>query len=331
MNATAPTCTVPAAELPRGRAAALSAAEAPPRRLLVFLAFAAIYLIWGSTYLAIAVAVDGMPPFLLAGARYVVAGGVLAAIAYARGASLRAVHPGSIAVGLLMVVGGNGLVTWSEQSVPSGLAALLIATVPLWVTTIQCLLDRVWPARVVVLGLGLGLAGVGVLSAPGLSGAAPAAGIFALLVSALSWSSGTMLSRRLVKGQEPFAAASVQMLSGGVALLLLAGATGEASGFSLSRVPPVAIAALAYLTIFGSVVAHSAYTWLLTVAPPSRVATYAYVNPVVAVLLGWAFRDEELAVRNLLGAAVIVLGVVMVTTSGLRGGADAKLASRKDR
>lgn len=322
MNATAPSTS--STVLP-----AVAAIDVPPRRLLVVLAFAAIYLIWGSTYLAIAVAVDGLPPFLLAGARYVVAGSILAAIAFARGASLRAVHPGSIVVGLLMVVGGNGLVTWSEQSVPSGLAALLIATVPLWVTTIQSLVDRVWPTRVVVLGLTLGLAGVAVLSAPGLSGALPALGIGALLLSALSWSTGTMLSRRLVRGQDPFAAASLQMLSGGVALLGLALATGEGSGFTISQVPPRAILALAYLTIFGSVVAHSAYTWLLTVAPPSRVATYAYVNPVVAVLLGWGFRGEELAPRTLLGAAVIVAAVFMVTSSATRE-RDPKLASRKE-
>ncbi len=279
-------------------------------------AFAAVYVAWGSTYLAIRVALAGFPPPLLAGTRFTVAGGgMLAALALGG----RPIRVGARDLGILTVaatlllVGGNGLVVWAEQTVSSGLAALIVATVPLWMALLAALpptRERLAPRAVV--GLALGFIGVAVLVAPGFRAAGTLPGEAALLVATLSWSSGSVFARRATARIDPILATAWEMLVGGVLFLLIAVAAGSASGLH-----PTATSALAvlYLIVAGSWIGFTAYIWLLTHVPAAKVATYAYVNPVIAVLLGWWILDEHLSLAVAMGCAIIVLAVVLVTTA----------------
>lgn len=297
------------------------------RSILIVASFACIYVVWGSTYLAIRVAVEHIPPFLLAGSRQLIAGVPLYLLARLSGAPRpeRRHWLGAAVVGVLLLLGGNGGVTYAEQWVDSGPAALVIATVPLWVTLLDTLLfgARRPPARV-WLGIGIGLVGVALLVG-GFSGAAMGFGTAALLMSAVSWSLGTLSSRRLPLPASPFLSTAMQMVAGGAALMAVAGMRGEVSRFDLAAVPAKAHLAMAYLVILGSIVAFSAYVWLLQQVSPSRVSTYAYVNPAVALLLGYWLLGEPLHPRTLLAAAAIVAGVVLILSprsraAGRQGG-----------
>jgi drug/metabolite transporter (DMT)-like permease len=291
-----------------------------PSRAGVVAAFAAVYLLWGSTYLAILFAIETLPPFWMAATRFLTAGGLLYAWARWRGEPApRPVHwRSATVVGLLLLLGGNGGVVWAEQRVPSGLAALLVATVPLWMV----LLDgagRGWrrPPGQLLFGVGIGLAGVALLVGPGRfaggHGADPL-GAGVLLVASLCWTAGSLYARRAELPTSPFLGTAMQMLGGGAGLLVAGLVAGEGARLDLGAASGRSLAALAYLIVFGSLIGFTAYIWLLRVSTPALVSTYAYVNPVVAVLLGWAFAGEPLTPRTLLAAGVIVGAVVLITT-----------------
>ena len=290
----------------------------------VVAAFAAVYIIWGSTYLAIRFAIETLPPFLMAGTRFLIAGVLLHALGRLRGdpPPSRAHLAPSLVLGALFLLLGNGGVVWAEQRIPSGLAALLVAVTPAWTVLFEWAHGSGAPPLRTLAGLAAGLAGVGLLVAPsGLGGARlDLAGAAACLLSSLSWSLGSVRSRTLRLPPSPAIASSLQMLAGGSLLLLVGIATGEAGRVNLAHASARSVLAVVYLVIFGSLVAFTAFTWLLRVSTPSRVATCAYVNPVVAVVLGWAFAGERLRSRSLVAAAVIVVGVVLITTGGQAGG-----------
>src|SRR5262245_37237497 len=294
-----------------------------PPRLNLVAAFLAVYIIWGSTYLAIRFAVETMPPFLMAGARFFIAGTLLYIWARLRGAARpNAINWRSAAVvGGLLLLGGNGMVSWAEQSVPSSLAALLISTVPLWMAIIGWLRPGgVRPSLPVVCGLLLGFAGVALLFGPGtLVGSAAGAGasligVVVILLASWSWASGSLYSRTAPLPASAPLSNGMEMLAGGALLLILGLATGEAGQLQLAEISLRSALALLFLVVFGSIVAFSAYIWLLKTTTPARVGTYAYVNPIVAVLLGVAFNGERLTPLTLVAAGVIVVGVVVITT-----------------
>jgi drug/metabolite transporter (DMT)-like permease len=312
-----------------------SAAEPSPVRLL--LAFAAIYVIWGSTYLAIRFAIETIPPLMMAGARFLVAGGVMYTWARARGIA----HPTSrqwrdaAIAGALMLVGGNGAVVIAEQWVPSGLVALLVAAVPFWMV----LLDWGWGSRTkptarVGVGLAAGIGGVALLAgAPGAGAGGPLEFVGAVMVlfGALSWATGSLYSRYTIAPPQPRMWVAIQMLAGGAMFLPLSAARGEWGSFDLVAVSPKSLLALAFLIVFGALVAYSAYIWLLSVSTPARVGTYAFVNPLVALLLGWALANEPLTVRSAVAASVIVCAVIIITTgaSGRKTSGSETLKSRE--
>ncbi|MFF0559274.1 EamA family transporter [Streptomyces sp. NPDC004266] len=312
--------TRPAAPGPR-----TPAAPAPVRRITgaVWAALGIVYVVWGSTYLGIRIVVETLPPFLSGGARFVTAGLLLAAIvAWRQGpAALRVTRRelgSAVLVGLLLILGGNGLVVLAETSIPSGLAALLVAAVPVWVVLLRTVFgDRPGPGAYG--GVLLGFAGLGVLTVPGLSGEVKIGGVLLVLVAALLWSVGSVSSARLPMPANPFTASAYEMLAGGLAALTLGLVRGEHHGLDLGAVSGRSWAALAYLIVFGSLVAFTAYAWLLQTAPVSLAATYAYVNPVVAVLLGALVLDEALTWPILLGGAVVVGGVCLIVSTERRG------------
>ncbi|MEV4610994.1 EamA family transporter [Kitasatospora sp. NPDC049258] len=292
----------------------------------VWAALGIVYVVWGSTYLAIRVAVETMPPFLSAAARFLAAAPLLALlVAWRQGpGALRVTgrQLGSAAlVGLLLLVGGNGMVVLAERSVPSGLAALLVASVPLWVVLLNLAAGRRTPGATLA-GVGLGLVGLLVLTSPGLSGELRLGALLSVVLGALLWAFGSFLAGKLEMPANPLAASVYEMLAGGLGALLLAVARQEPQHFEPAAVSTRSWLALGYLCVFGSLIAFTAYAWLLQRAPLSLVATYAYVNPVVAVLLGWLILAEPLTWPVLLGGAVVVSGVFLVVRAERQPGAD---------
>jgi drug/metabolite transporter (DMT)-like permease len=292
--------------------------EPPIARVL--LAFAAIYFIWGSTFLAIRWAIDTMPPLGMASARFFVAGALMYGWARASGIprpTARQWKDGAIS-GTLLLAGGNGAVVVAEQWVPSGLVALLVATVPLWLVVLDSAFgSRVRPTSRTVAGLLIGLVGVAVLvGSPGVGagGGMELVGGAIVLCGSLSWAAGSLYSRYTVDPPRPRMQVGTQMLLGALVLGVLALVTGEADGFSIDAVSLRSWLALGYLITFGAIVGYGAYIWLLTVVEPARVGTYAYVNPVVAMLLGWTLADEPMGFRSVLAAAIILGSVVVITT-----------------
>jgi drug/metabolite transporter (DMT)-like permease len=293
---------------------------APASRAAVLAAFATIYLVWGSTYLAIRYAVATIPPLLMAGTRFFTAGALLYAWARMRGAPApsRSNWRGAFIAGGLLLVGGNGGVSWAEQRIPSGLAALLVATAPLWMVLMSWASGGVRPTGRVWIGLVIGFVGLGVLIGPSqlLGGRAAdplAAGV--VVLGSMAWALGSVVSGRLALPSSPQLTTAIEMLAGGALLLLLGTVLGEWRDLDLARVAPSSWVGLGYLLVMGSLVAFSTYVWLLRHAEVAKVATYAYVNPVVAVLLGWLLAGEALTARIALAAAVIVAGVVSITSS----------------
>ncbi|MEV8589900.1 EamA family transporter [Streptomyces sp. NPDC051180] len=298
---------------------------APARRITgtVWAALGIVYVVWGSTYLGIRVAVETMPPFLSAGTRFVTAGLLLAGIiAWRQGPAALKVTGRQLAsavlIGLLLILGGNGLVVLAETSIPSGLAALLIAVVPAWVVLLRAATGE-RPGLGAVGGVLLGLAGLAVLTLPGLSGEVKIGGVLLVVVATLLWSVGSFSSARLPLPPNPFTASAYEMVAGGIAGLLLGLVRGEHHGLDLGAISGRSWAALAYLILFGSLLAFTAYAWLLQAAPLSLVATYAYVNPVVAVLLGALVLNEALTWPLLLGGAIVVAGVCLIVSTERRG------------
>jgi drug/metabolite transporter (DMT)-like permease len=277
-------------------------------------ALATLYVVWGSTYLGIMLAIRTMPPFLMSSVRFLVAGGFLFALSPRRRASARAWAAAVVAGGALLTI-GNGGITWAEQRVDSGVAALLVATMPLWLA----LFDRlVFGRRLSVvgwLGLLVGLGGVALLVSPG-GGGTDLLGGLACVGCAASWAAGTLYARHAPLPSQPGLASGMEMLAGGVLLGVAGLAAGEGGHVHLSQVSTESLLAVAYLVVVGSIVAFSCFQWLLHNAPISIVSTYAYVNPVVAVLLGAAFLGEPLTMRTLVAGAAIVVSVVLIVGGG---------------
>src|SRR5499427_3309015 len=283
------------------------------------LAFAAIYLVWGSTYLAIRYAVETIPPLLTAGIRHTVAGGILLVWACLRGYRPRREHwiAGAI-VGALFFLIGHGTLHWAEQHVASGLAALLIATEPMFILVLAWAAGQQRISRISALGLAVGIAGVAILSGVELSTKdASLLGLLAVLTGSLSWSAGVVISPRLKLPSDALARTAVPLVSGAVMLLTTAGFTGEFHTLRWAQVSLKSILGLGYLITFGSIVAFTAYTWLLQRCPPAVVATHTYANPVVAVLLGWLLAGEALTARVGL-ASLAILGSIMLIRKGER-------------
>jgi drug/metabolite transporter (DMT)-like permease len=299
---------------PERRAATVSTAH-------VAIALATVYVLWGSTYLAMRLAIATIPPFTMAAVRHFTAGAILYAFARLRGAPRpRAAHWRSTAIiGALLLLLGNGGVVWAEQRVSSGMAALLICSEPMWIVLFAWLRrDGRRPSPLVVAGLLVGMAGLALLVRPGLGGGGGAVdplGVVAVLIASISWAAGSLYLQRATLPSSPLLATSMQMLCGGLLLFATGALTGEPARFALSRVSTGSVLAVLYLIVFGSLIGFTAYTWLLRSASPVLVSTYAYVNPVVAVFLGWALASEPVTPGMLLGAAVILGGVALITTA----------------
>lgn len=293
---------------------------APPKKIALIGAFAALYLIWGSTYLGIRFAIETIPPLLMAGTRFLLAGLIMHAIARWQGAphTSLAEWRTSLIVGACLLLGGNGGVTLAEQYVPSGLASVMVATVPIYIALLAWAMGTApKPSPIVWLGLADGFAGVGILVAPALHFAPnehshPGIGMLILLCSSFLWSAGSIYSIKAKTASSPFLAASQQMLCGGALLTLAGVATGELSRFDASRVTLLSVGSFAYLVIIGAVVGFTAYIWLLRHCNAAKVATYAYVNPIVAVVLGAFFAGETLTARAMVAAGLIIGSVALV-------------------
>ncbi|HEY7342620.1 MAG TPA: drug/metabolite exporter YedA [Ktedonobacterales bacterium] len=293
-------------------------------RTQIILAFTAVYIFWGSTYLAIRFAVATMPPFLMAGIRFLIAGAILYFWMRLRGGERpKLIHwRSALVVGGLLLLGGNGLVSWSEQQVPSGLAALLVAAVPLWMVLFDWLRPGgVRPAGLTIVGLVIGFAGVILLAsqAESSSDGPQLIGILALLVATISWAIGSLYARSAPFPGTQLLGTGMEMLGGGALLIVIATATGEWGQVHLDAISLKSALALAFLIIFGSLVAFSAYVWLLHHVSAARVSTYAYVNPVVAVFLGWAFASEAVTWVTIASAAIIIAAVALISVARARG------------
>jgi len=295
-----------------------------PSTLTVALAFTAIYLIWGSTYLAIRFGVETIPPFIMAGSRFLLAGGLLYAWCRLRGAERPTViHWRSTAIiGGLLLLCGNGCVSWAEKVVSSGAAALMVTTLPIWLVLLDWLRrDGVRPGWAEIVGLVLGIAGVLVLVGfESFSGGEPInrVGAVVLMFGSFSWAVGSLYSRGAPLPRSKWLAIAMEMLCGGVMLWLLATIRGDWSHFDIAAVSRKSAYSVLYLSAFGSLIGFSAYIWLLSVTTPARVSTYAFVNPIVAVFVGFWFGHEDLTTRVMMAAAIIISGVVLITLYGRR-------------
>jgi drug/metabolite transporter (DMT)-like permease len=302
-------------------------------RTRIILAFAAIYVIWGSTYLAIRYAIETMPPFLMAGTRFAIAG--LLMYGWARLTGKERPEPvhwrSATIVGALLLLGGNGAVVWAETRIPSGIVSLLIATVPLWMV----ILGRQRPDIRVIGGIGLGFLGLALLLGPDrLAGAEriDLIGAGVVVTGALSWAAGSLYSRKAPLPKSPLLGIGMQMMMGGLTQIAAGTVLGEWPQFRPGNFSPLSTLAYVYLILAGSLVGFTAYVWLLRHVSPSKVATYAYVNPVVAVLLGWGIGGEELSLRVLLAAGIIVSGVVLITSrNDSRGAPESRREEQKER
>ncbi len=278
------------------------------------LAFAAIYLVWGSTYLAIRFAVETIPPLVTAGIRHSIAGTILLAWAWARGfRPTRAHWISGIVVGALFFLIGHGTLHWAEQYVGSGLAALLIATEPMFILVLAWSMGQQKISRLSALGLGLGVLGVAMLTGAELTvKGSSVLGLLAVLAGSLSWSAGVVISPRLKLPNDALGRTALPTICGAVMLLATAGLTGEFHATHWAAISLKSILGLAYLIVFGSVIAFTAYTWLLQRCPPALVATHTYANPVVAVFLGWLFASEPLTMRVVLASIAILAAIVLI-------------------
>jgi len=291
-----------------------------PSRAAIWAAMIAVYIVWGSTYLAIKFAVQTMPPFLMASTRFLIAGSIL----YLFRRLLKDPRPQRIEwrsaaiVGFFLLVVANGCVVWAEQRVPSGIAALLVAAAPLWMVLID------WvrppgrpPAKLALLGVLLGFVGIVVLIGPsefiGMKGSIDRLGALALLVSSFSWAFGSLYSRQAKLPASPLLGTGMEMLMGGMGLLLVGTIAGEWQRLQLAEISTQSIIGLVYLIVFGSWVGFAAYTWLLRVASTTLVSTYAYVNPLVAICVGSLLANEPITPRVLVAAMVIIGSVILIT------------------
>src|SRR5215475_1119678 len=295
--------------------------ETNPRTWKILLAFTIIYFVWGSTFLAIRVGVAEVPPFLLAAMRFLIAGVVVFSWVRARGTPFPTVREWGSAtlLAVLIFVLDYGLLFWAERRLPSGIAAVVMATIPVFMMLSEILIMKTQRLTLRLAGaLLVGTAGVAVLVSRSASfGDAPidAIGAGALIVAAISWSAGSALTRKLPLPRSKAMSSGAQMLAGGVLLTVTAGMLGEFRGFHAGAVSLRAWLSLAYLIVAGSIVAFTAYVWLIHHESPTRVGTYAYVNPVVAVVLGYLVAGEAIGVRTILGTALVLISVVVITTT----------------
>jgi drug/metabolite transporter (DMT)-like permease len=288
-------------------------------RAKVVCAFAAVYVIWGSTYLAIRYAIETIPPFLMMGVRSIIAGSILYAWSHSKGERVQRdeIRP-LIIIGILFFLLGHGLLSWAQKTVASGLAAVLIASDPLWIALIEFFAIKGFRlSKKQIVGLIAGFAGVSLLFLPSSSAGLEMdpVGAFLIVVSAFTWSIGAVYSRIAKLPKSSILASGAELIIGGVFLCVAAVALGELNNFHLSAISVRSLFAIGYLIIFGSVVTFTAYVWLLTVTSATRVATHTYINPVIAVLLGWFFAGEHFTARMLIASVVIVASIYLMLES----------------
>jgi drug/metabolite transporter (DMT)-like permease len=316
LPATAP--APPAAGAPSRRPPA-PAVPAPPNPL-IWAALGTVYVVWGSTYLALRVLVETIPPLISTGGRFLLAGSLMLGVLALRRRPVRVTRREALSCGLVgsLMMGAVATVATAEQDVPSNLAALMVACVPLWVLILRRLGgERIGPR--LILAVIIGFAGVGLLLQPGgQTGGAPLLSLLLVVASTPAWATGSYLSGRLALPAQPLVSVGWQMVLGGTVVGLAGVLAGEPFDLDVGRFSTESIAAWLYLTLIGSALAFTAYAWLLRNAPISRVATYAYVNPVVAIALGWLILDEAVTGVTIAGAAVIVLAVAVVVRAEAR-------------
>jgi drug/metabolite transporter (DMT)-like permease len=288
-------------------------------RIKVIAAFGIIYFVWGTTYLAIRLAIDTIPPFLMAGIRFTTAGILLYAWCYWRYEKKPVfIDWGKAAIpGVLMFVGGNGILTWSETFLPSGLAALIIATVSIWMVVLDWLFfSKKRPDKLTLLGIAMGLVGVALLTGVGdevlINGGSVILGILVLTFASMSWAAGSLISRNLKSTTSLQFTISMQILAGGMALILMGSVQGEWTAVSLPAISFQSLLALSYLILPGTLLGYSAYLWLMRVSTPAKVSTYAFFNPLIAIFLGWMLVDEPLTMETIIGAFFILVSLLMV-------------------
>jgi drug/metabolite transporter (DMT)-like permease len=295
------------------------AAVAKRNRTRVLIAFAAVYVLWGSTYLFIKYAIETIPPFMLGASRFLVAGLVLYAIARWRGAPKPTARDWRAAAvtGVLMLGMGNGAVMWAERTVPSGVVALIVSTVPIWIVLLDWLRPRgVRPRVPIFLGLALGLIGMVVLIGPKAilgEGHVDEVGTLILLIGSLGWALGSILTRRFKRAGSPMVFSALQMVAAAGAMAVMALLLSEWRSFSVGDISLRSALSVVYLVVAGSIIGYTAYIYLLGAVSAAKASTYAYVNPIIAVLLGWAFANEPIGARTLIAAAVILGGVAIIT------------------
>ena len=295
------------------------AAAAKRSRTRILLAFAAVYVIWGSTYLFIKWAIVTIPPFLLGGTRFIVAGAILYAVTWLRGAAQSTASDwrnGAI-TGVLMLAMGNGGVVFAQQSVPSGVSALIVSSVPIWIVILDWLRPRgVRPRTAVFAGLALGLIGMVILIGPKAiigQGNVDELGAGALVLGSIGWAFGSIITRRVKRPSSQLTFAAIQMLFGGIAMMILSVAVGEPFAWSPGVMSLRSIMSWIYLVFAGSLIGFTAYIYLLNSVSAAKAATYAYVNPIIAVLLGWAFAGEAIGIRTVIATGVTLAGVAILT------------------
>jgi drug/metabolite transporter (DMT)-like permease len=295
----------------------------PNSRQKLLLSFAALYFVWGSTYLGIRYAIETIPPLLMAGIRFIIAGGLMYSWGVLRGHErpTRAHWKSATIIGLMLLLVGNGGLSWSEKLIPSGVAALLVAVSPLWFVLLEWMHGGIRPNAGVFLGLFLGTLGILVLIDPAdLVGGLDVniAGALVLLASSVCWAVGSIYSKRASLPSSPAIANGMEMLMGGVGLLVVGTLIGEWSSFQPAAITTRSVLAVGYLVVFGSIIGFSSFVYVLHHTTPARASTYAYVNPIVAVLIGWSIGGEALGGRVFLAAALIIAAVAAITILGTR-------------
>jgi drug/metabolite transporter (DMT)-like permease len=290
---------------------------------LVWAALLTVYVLWGSTYLAIRVAVMTMPPLLMAGARFTIAGLILLAwrlpIALRDGRAPTLDHwRRALVIGAALLLGGNGGVALAETTVPSGLTALIVSTVPLWMMAIDAIFFKRRPSSAALVGLATGFGGVALLVGPTGGGAVSIVGAVVLVLASLSWAAGSIYSRTAKLPEDSLLTTGMEMLCGGMCLVLAGLAAREDAGFHLGAVSEASWIAFLWLVFFGGIVGFAAYLWVIRNAPTSLVSTYAYVNPIVAVALGWAILHEQITTGTLVAGGIIIASVALIVSSVAR-------------
>jgi drug/metabolite transporter (DMT)-like permease len=299
-----------------------------------WIALVAVYIVWGSTYLAIRFAIETIPPFLAAGLRFLVSGAILYVWQRASGvpAPKKVEWRSAAIIGLLLLAGGTGDLTWAESRIPSGIASLFIATVPLWMVVLDAIRPKAKRANWLVwVGVVMGLAGTALLANPWQTHTSSPPldplGIGVLIFASLSWSIGSLYSRKAPLPEAPLLGAGMEMLMGSLGLFIFASLLGEWSQFHPQAISMRSVGGVLYLIVFGSGIGYVAYTWLLRRAPTHIVSTYAYVNPVVAILLGSFVGHEPLEKLEIISAIIIIASVVLITTARSLGGAEPPVTS----